>query len=622
MNRIVSTLGQWFRRPPAGAGRERRSAPPGTAAAAAVAAAGETPDAAAAGGVLRLALRPLLGRFGELAAMSLGLNLLSLAVPVFVLQVYDRVVFHGGLVTLSGLVLGVLIAVAFDFILRQARSRLVQMIALRVDVGVVRALFGRLTGLPLRRLETQSDAQWHALLRDQEAVRDTLAGPSMVLLVDLPFIVLFLLVIWIIAAPIAWLLTALVPVYVLFAAGSSWAIGRASRSEQDGGLKRDALTAQLVSGRATVKALGLGPSLRDRWEAAQASQIERSLARGSRVDAFTSLSVTLGLLTTVVLTAFGAVAIVQQEMTMGGLIAANMLAARIVQPLTQLIGAWRGMTRFRQAARRLDEILAAPVDRQDSPLARGRPAGVLAVEGVRFSYGPGDAPVLDDLSLTLRPGGLHAITGANGSGKTTLLKLLQGLYQPDRGRVLLDGADLAQFGRAELTRWLGYVPQEAFLFAGSIRDNIAKGRDDVPDAAILDAAQRAGVDSFVADLAAGYDTEVGEGGRRFSAGQRQRIALARALVDDPPVLLLDEPSAHLDREAELRLVKQLRALAGGRNVVVVTHSPALLAVCDTVIVLAKGGIVPAGPGARIVTKDVAQQRHPPAPPKPVQEMTA
>jgi ATP-binding cassette, subfamily C, bacterial LapB len=260
------------------------------------------------------------------------------------------------------------------------------------------------------------------------------------------------------------------------------------------------LTAQLIGGRTTVKALGLGPSLAGWWEAAQADLIERSLTRGRRVDACSNVSSSLGMLTTVLLTSLGAVAIVAQEMTIGGLIAANMLAARIVQPLTQLIGAWRGITRFKQAAARIDQLLAQPAERTSTAVVRERPSGVLRVEGVWFRYAAQAAPVLEDISFTLRPGGMHGIIGANGSGKTTLLKIMQGLYPPEKGRVLLDGADLAQFARGDLCRWVGYVPQDAFLFAGSVRDNIVGGRAEVDDAAIRAASRRANVDPFVVDL--------------------------------------------------------------------------------------------------------------------------
>ncbi len=551
---------------------------------------------------IALALHPLFKNIGELALLSLVINVLSLAVPIFVLQVYDRVVFHGGLTTLSGLVIGVIIALGFDFVLRQARSRLIQRIALGVDVGLIRMVLDKLTNLPLRRLETQRDADWDRLLRDQETVRDTLAGPATILFVDLPFILLFIGAIWLVAQPIAWLLLALIPVYVAVAAVSSWAIGRSSDREQIWFNERQVQSTQLVRGRAAAKALGLGAPLQQAWERSQADLIRGSLHRGSRVDLFTNLSTGMAMATTVAMTSAGALAIVQGQLTIGGLIAANMLAARVVQPLVQLIGLWRNASRLRDSASRLSALIAEPTDRRDSTITIARPSGVLTLEDVAFGYDQDGEPLLRGINATLRSGGVHGIIGTNGSGKTTLLKIMHGLYPPDRGRVLLDGADLRQFGRQDLARWIGYVPQDPFLVSGSVRTNIARFADDIDDEKIVLAAKRANADRFIVDLPDGYETEVGELGHRFSAGQRQRIALARALIDDPPILLLDEPNAHLDGDATRRFQSQMRHLCRGRTVILVTHNPTLLAGCNTVLVLANGAIAAAGPGQEIVER--------------------
>lgn len=543
---------------------------------------------------IKLLLKPLRARIGQLACLSGFINLLSLAVPVFVLQVYDRVVFSGGMETLKGLIVIVLLAVGFDMVLRQARCRLVQMIAVRVDVATTRELFSKLTGMPLKRLEGQSDSYWRRLLRDADTLRDGVAGPTTVLLVDLPFIPLFVIVIWTVAAPVAWALLALIPVYLLLAVASSHLIGRSSTVERDAANRRDSLTGELVNGRADIKALNLGPHLRDRFERGQADLILSSIARGAKVDGFGTLTTGVGFLTTVILTTVGALAIIAQEMTIGGLIAANMLAGRIVQPLTQLVSAWRGLARLRQSLSEIEEIAQAGTDRQHTDVNRRPPEGVLTLDEVTFRHDADRPPVLNDLSLILRPGGVHGIVGPNGCGKTTLLKILQGLYTPDRGRVLLDGADLTQFGRSDLARWIGYVPQDPFLFAGSLRDNIAKGREDLDDEAILAAAKRAGVDGFVDALPDGYGTQIGEAGRLLSSGQRQRLALARALVDNPPILLLDEPSASLDFEAEDSLRDQLRLLGKTRNVIVVSHSRRLLGATDNLLVMKDGEIAMAG----------------------------
>jgi ATP-binding cassette subfamily C protein LapB len=235
-----------------------------------------------------------------------------------------------------------------------------------------------------------------------------------------------------------------------------------------------------------------------------------------------------------------------------------------------------------------------------------RPRGEILLDDVSFRYGSETVPVIDGLKAQIKPPGLLGIVGANGSGKTTLLKLLQGLYAPSAGRVLLDGGDVAQFSRAKLARWIGYVPQECVLFSGSIRDNLMAGRPDAGDDEVLQASTIAGLHGRVLALPEGYGTEVGEGGLRLPGGLRQRVAIARALVGDPAVLLLDEPTNNLDREGEDELRRSLATLARDRMVVVVTHSPALLAACAVVMVLDRGKIARAGPPADMLSATAVQ----------------
>ena len=225
-----------------------------------------------------------------------------------------------------------------------------------------------------------------------------------------------------------------------------------------------------------------------------------------------------------------------------------------------------------------------------------------ALRALRWGTGDRIAVALHGITARYGPGGLHAIVGANGSGKTTLLKVMQGLYAPSQGRILLDERDIAQFSRGQIAGWLGYVPQDCFLFAGNIRDNIARFDPTIDDTRILAAAVTAGVHSFASDMPQGYATEVGEGGQRLSTGQRQRIAIARALVSDPPILLMDEPSGNLDAQAEENLGQQLRHLAHTHTIVIVTHSPHLLPLCDSITVLAKGQIAMAGRSDQILPK--------------------
>lgn len=544
--------------------------------------------------------RPLFRRLPELVTLSVFVNLLALAVPIFVLQVYDRVVFQAGLTTLQGLIVGVGLAIAFDFVLRQARARLVQRVAVRIDVATGRTLIRKLTALPLRVLESQTAAQWQALTRDAEAVRDTVAGPPVVLAIDLPFVVLFAVLIALIAPPLAWVLAALIPLFLIASAVSAWRIGKSTTQERDSALERDAVLVDMVAGRTTVKALGLGPALAERWADRHATSVTQSIRRATYVDGSSNLGMSLGLIATVAMTGVGALAIIEGTLTIGALIAANMLTNRVVGPLNQTVGAWRQVVRFRQSLARLAELFAQADEARAPTIARPRPKGRLTLEGVVFAYDPAKGAAVDGIDLDLGPGGVHGIVGPNGGGKTTLLKLCQGLYAPGEGRVLIDGADMRQFSRAELADWIGYVPQDPFLFSGSIRDNIAMGREGLSDAAILKAAEDAGAAGFIADLPDGFATDIGENGRLFSAGQRQRLALARAFAGDPPVLLLDEPSAHLDRNAERDLARALARLGRARTVLVVSHGQALLKSARTLSVIDAGKLAAHGPAEEVL----------------------
>mgnify|MGYP006421454497 CR=1 FL=1 len=553
---------------------------------------------------LRDVLRPMRPAYREVLVTSLFVNLLALAVPIFVLQVYDRVVFFAGISTLQGLAIGVTLALAFDLTLRQARSRMFQRVALRIDAAIGRRLFEKLMALPLRALEGRPASYWQALFRDIEVVRNAYSGASAALMTDLPFAVLFVAFILIVATPIAWVFLIIVPAFVLLAWLSGRTLTAANAKERQAGIDRDRLIGEFAAGRSTIKALALADALRPAWEESHAATIERSMVRGKRQDSFSNLGMELTLFTTVLLTTVGAVAIIDQRLTIGSLIATNMIASRIVSPFQQLVSQWRVFAMSRQATARLGDVFALDEERTESKIAFDRPRGRITLEETTFRYGGGadEKPAIDDLSLNVNAPGLHALVGANGSGKTTLLKLMQGLYRPEVGRVLLDGADVKQLARKDLARWIGYVPQDLFLFAGTVRDNIAKADPEASDEKIVAAARLAGLHEHVIDMPQGYATEIGEAGQRLSGGMRQRLAIARALIGDPPVLLLDEPSASLDRRAEEALRDTLTGLGRDRNVIVVTHSPILLPACANIVALEKGRIAMAGPTVEILPR--------------------
>jgi len=547
-------------------------------------------------------LKPFKSVFREVVAMSFFVNILALAVPVFTLQVYDRVVGNAGISTLQGLIVGMILVLIFDYVLRQSRARILQTVALRVDVELGRRLFRKLMRLPLQTLESRPSAHWSALFRDVDMVRNTLSGASALLLADLPFAILFLILIFVIAAPVAWVLLVMLPIFMIVAWRSSNVMSDASGDERKTTQTRDALISEMIGGRTTIKALALDRSMEPVWEEKHAENIENAIERGTKTDGFSNLGSSLSLLTSLLLTTVGALAIIDQNLTIGALIATNMLSGRIVGPLNQLVSMWRTYSNFLQATERLGAVFATTADRTVSEVKLEKPKGKLSVEDVVFSYSEELAPVISNISLEIDTGGIHAMVGRNGCGKTTLLKIIQGLYTPTTGRVLMDGADMAQFTRSELADWLGYVPQESVLFAGTVRDNIASRMPKASDDAIIKAATEAGVHHFIIDLPDGYATEIGEAGSRLSGGQRQRIAIARALVGEPPVVLLDEPSSSLDRHAEHELKDTLIEIAKTRTVIIVSHSPTLLSACDYLYALDRGKLALAGPSREVLPR--------------------
>jgi len=560
---------------------------------------------------LRPFLKPLTPVFREVVAMSFFVNLLALAVPVFTMQVYNRVVNNNGISTLQGLVVGMFLVIAFDYVLRQSRARILQTVALRVDVELGRRLFRKIMRMPLQNLEAQPSAYWSSLFRDVDVVRNTLSGSTALLVADLPFAILFLVLIFVIAAPVAWVLLVVLPVFMFVAWRSSNVMSDASGQERKSSQSRDSLVGEMIAGRTTIKALGLDRSMEPVWEEKHADNIQTAIDRGSKTDGFSNLGASLGLITSLLLTTVGALAIIDQKLTIGALIATNMLSGRIMGPLNQLVGTWRMYAGFNQAIERLGTVFLQSTEREASEVKLEKPKGALSIENVFFSYAEDQAPVVAGITVEIEHGGVHALVGRNGSGKTTLLKIIQGLYQPQKGRVTLDGADMAQFTRSELADWLGYVPQESVLFAGTVRDNITSRMPNASDEEVIKASTEAGVHEFIIDLPDGYATEIGEAGGRLSGGQRQRIAIARALVGNPPVVLLDEPSSSLDRHAETELKNTLIEIAKTRTVIMVSHSPTLLSACDYLYALDRGKLALAGPAREVLPRLFGGKAPPP-----------
>lgn len=563
---------------------------------------------------LRELLEPLRPAYRQALTLGLLINLIAVGSAVYALQVYDRVVAHAGYSSLVALTVGMFIAIAFDHVLRAGRAQLLQRVGVRIEAQIARRAFERLMNLPALVLESRPPAYWQTVFRDIELVRATCAGATALLLIDLPFLLLSLALLALIAWPLLPLALVTIAAFMVLAWRSGRVTRQAAEAERAKLIGRDAAIAELAGARLLLKTAGAGATAHARWEQQYAAWMDESLTRSRASDHYRDIAHGMTTLNSVVTTGFGALAILANLMTMGALIAANILAGRMIAPLVQLVGQWQSIGQFMAARKRLDALFATAQDRSETGITLPRPQGALGMDGAGFTYPRSAQPQLQALSGQIGPCGLHAVIGANGSGKSTLLKLLRGLYAPSEGRVLLDDGDMAQFSQADLSCWIGYLPQQVQLVSGSIRDNIALAEPGIDDELVIAAARRAGAHDFIMALPDGYATEVGEGGGRFSGGERKRIAIAQVLLRDPPVLLLDEPTADLDHEAEQAFLQTLRALAADHTVVAVTHSIAVLNQCNGVVLLDKGRISAAGPARQVLAALAAQRARPVAQP--------
>ena len=492
--------------------------------------------------------------------------------------------------------------------MRQGRSRIFQAFAVRLDVVFGRKLYEKIMNLPLLILQSRPTGYWHLLFRDLEIVRNALSGSSAALAIDIPFAIIFFLVVFAIAPAIAWVLLLVLPVFILLAWRSGVSMGTAATREHQSIILRDDFMNELLSAREIVKSSALQNALKPVWEAYHSRSIAHSRDRGQVTDTHQTLAYLMLISTTVALTAIGAIAILDQKMTIGSLIAANMLSARMIMPIVQLVSQWRSLSQIHHSAKRLNSVFKLESDRLKNPVELKRPTGKLKFEKVNFAYRTELADVVNGIEGVIGPKGLHALVGCNGSGKSTFLKIIRGLYPPNQGRILIDGADISQFPQNVLADWIGYLPQETTLFSGSIRDNIVISRPEVADSILLKAAKIAEAHDFILDMPDGYATALAEGGKNLSKGQRQRVALASILLNDPPIILLDEPTSNLDEEAEEKLAVALKKLSETSTLVAVTHSSAVLSVCDSILVMEKGRIVLAGPAKQVRDRLAGQKK--------------
>ena len=539
--------------------------------------------------------------YADAIAASLVINLIAMAAPLFVMNVYDRVVPNQATSTLWVLAIGITGAYLFDLILKGLRSLCLDLAGKKTDLIISATLFERIVGMAMkyRPARVGSFAQ---NIHEFQGLRDFLASLTLTSLIDLPFTLLILLVIAIIGGNLVWIHIVDFPLALGIGNALKKPLVATLERTMALGSERQSSLIETLAGLDAVKVNNAESERQYMWE-----QTIGTLSRLElRVKVLSGLAMNITLLIQqlagVALICFGVYQIMDGHLSMGGLIACYMLNGRAMAPLSQLAGL---LTRYQQAKVTMvsvDQMMELPQERnfEERPLSRQVLQGAIEFRGVDFTYPNQQNVALKGINLVIRPGEKIGIIGRSGSGKSSLAKLIVGLYEADAGSLLVDGVDIRQIDVSELRHNIGYVPQDIQLLSGTLRDNLVSGARYIEDEMVLQAAELSGVHEFARLHPQGYELQVGERGQNLSGGQRQNVALGRALLLNPQILLLDEPTSAMDNTGEERLKQRLQAVIENKTVVLVTHRASLLSLVDRLIVIDRGQIVADGPKAAVM----------------------
>ena len=531
----------------------------------------------------------------KVAMAAVLINVFALVTALFSMVIYDRVVPNNAISSLVALSIGFTIVIIFDFLLKMLRAYFVDIAGADIDLQIGERVFAKLLAMRLD-LKKGSTGGLAGLMRELEALRDFFASATLATIVDVPFLLLTVAVIWAIGGKVVLVLLVIIPVVLLVGWLSNPALERLSARTMREGLSKQSVLVETIGGLEMVKASGAGDMLTGRWLHAVRQQSDSAL----RQRLISTIAVTVaGSASTVSyagVVIVGVLLIAERELTTGGLIACSLLAGRAIAPLAQISQLMTRLSATRTAYRQINAMMRQPGEGPaGQALEIGKLAGKIEFRNVTFRYPGASEPALADLSFTIQPGERIALLGRVGSGKSTVTRLILGLYAPENGLVMIDGTDIRQMDPATLRRRIGSAMQDNVLISGSVRENISLGRKGVDDAEMMRAAELSGTHQFMGQIANGYDLKLADRGEGLSGGQRQSIAIARALAGKPQMLVFDEPSSSMDTQTEGALIERLAREAQGRTLVLVTHRPSLLQLVQRVMVLDKGRIVADGP---------------------------
>jgi PrtD family type I secretion system ABC transporter len=548
--------------------------------------------------LLTIALRHGRGPILVAAAFSLVTNLLYLAMPIYTNQIYSRVLSSGSTPTLIVLTVGVLFVFAVSGVIDALRSRILSTFGVIFDQKVSGHIFSALFDGVVRR-QSQAGSQ---ALRDLDQFRQTMTGPGISVVFDVPWIPIYMIILFFID-PVVGFVTFLGGVILV---GLAFLQDRATRpltkAANSAAIKSYGFTEAGLRNSEVVRAMGMIGYLGRQWAKFRAESLTNARASSLEADVWGGLIKFIRIVVQVLIIAVGADLILNHKIGSGMLFANMILSARALQPIDRVVGTWTSLIGASQAYERLSGLLNGY-----TPTTAGtslpRPKGELTVENMNYGVPGSGRLLLAAVNFRIAPGEFLGIIGPSGAGKSTLARLLVGVYQPMNGAVRLDGSDVFGWSRAEFGGYVGYLPQDTELFAGSVRDNIARFMDDVTDDEVIAAAQAASVHELIVRLPNGYDTELGPNGVVLSAGQRQRVGLARAMLRDPALIVLDEPNANLDAQGEEALMTALKAMKlRSQTVVVVSHKPSMLVGADRLLVLRDGRVDLFGPREAVMAR--------------------
>ena len=534
---------------------------------------------------------------------SFFVQIFALVTPLIFQVVIDKVLSHKGYETLFVMVAGILFIGLFDVILQYLRTYALTHTTNRIDVELGRRLFFHLFHLPMSYFETRSAGQTVARVRELETIRSFLTGQGLFSALDLLFTIVFIIVMLFYSWKLTLIVVASIPVYLIIAA----IIRPVLRELINEKFNRSAVSQQMlveaIVGAQTIKSAAVEPAMQIQWEEKLAAYVTTSFDSGLIGSGGQMIIQYVNKATSALLLLFGAKAVIDGELSVGELVAFNMISAQVAQPILRLSQIWQDFQQVQISIDRLGDILNHPMEPLN--IAHGnlpRPKGAIEFRNVSFRYKAGAQEVLKGISVSIAPGEVVGIVGKSGSGKSTLAKLIQRFYLPETGQVLIDGVDLAQVNPAWLRAQIGVVLQDNLLFNRSIHENIALSNPAMPRTAVIQCARLSGADEFIGKLENGYDTIIEERGANLSGGQRQRIAIARALSINPAILILDEATSALDYESEKIIQNNMMQIVRGRTVIIVAHRLNAVKNCTKIIGLHEGKIVEVGTHKELLQK--------------------